>query len=200
MGFDIVRLVVTSWPDAIRVMKQRGVDFYWLERDERDEPILPSFAFEYEGALAKCPASREFDARDWYDLLRPHLGVNERRICDAHFGALLWTDETNNRTDVLSAAGISSRDIWNALSAEHVREQIEISSRVPWDALEDAFLLGASLIGARWLLPIVVEVCVYRALTPASRVAIRPSSDEKFSFIFDEDSVSPALNVFGTAA
>ncbi len=151
MGFDIVRLVVTSWPDAIRVVRQRGVDFYWLDRDEGGEPVASSFALEYAGALARNPASRELDARDWYDALRPHLGPNERRTCDAHFGSLFWAGEKDNRTADLATAGISCTGIWNALSPEHVQEQLELSMRVPWDALEAAFLVGASPMGAAYL-------------------------------------------------
>lgn len=151
MGFHIVRLVVTSWPDAMLVIRQRGVDFYWLDQEEAGEPIVPPFALKYDGALVRNPASRELDARDWYNTLRPHLGPIERCTCDAHFSSLFWAGEKDNRTTDLSTAGISCGGIWNALSPEHVHEQLELSDRVPWDSLAAAFLMGASLMGATYL-------------------------------------------------
>jgi hypothetical protein len=144
MAFGIVRLVVTSWPEALEALRERGVDFYRTTAATNGHPASPALATEYKGALALTPASRDFDARSWYQVLQPRLPPEARRACDEHFGALFWNGEEDTRLADLGAAGLPTDDsawqwrLWTALAPARVEAQVELARRLPVAALAAA--------------------------------------------------------------
>jgi hypothetical protein len=144
MGFDIVRLVVSSWPQAIEALRTEGADFYWGHRGADGAPALPAFATRFSGALTLSPASRDLDASSWYQALQPRLPPEARRTCDEHFGALFWNGEEDARLAVLGAAGLPTDQsdwkwlLWNALDPAGVEAQLALAKKLPVAALAAA--------------------------------------------------------------
>jgi hypothetical protein len=148
MGFDIVRLVVSSWPQAMEALRAKGVDFYRGHHRTNGDPALPAFATKFSGALTLGPASRDLDASSWYQALQPRLPPDARRTCDEHFGALFWNGEEDARLAVLGAAGLPTDQsdwkwlLWNALDPPGVEAQLALARKLPLAALAAAAAEG----------------------------------------------------------
>ena len=144
MGFDIVRLVVSSWPQAMEALRAEGVDFYRGKSGAAGHPVSPPFATAFSGALTRHPASRDLDASSWYQALQPRLPPEARRTCDEHFGALFWNGEEDARLAVLGGAGLPTEQsdwkwlLWNALDPPGVEAQLLLARRLPMAALATA--------------------------------------------------------------